>query len=393
MEPVGTNGQSDSSYSNNAHLRDGSTHPFLSSATGADALSFCQGNTIVNLSNTVEFSFRALRVPHEYSFQRFLQLIQCETEDLRGISHQLELTHGSKDSFPLSMAQIIELMEGWTARKFNLSPSTATQAGQPVKAFFWFRTYCRQEDWHIRREMNCITWTPQAIRLLNPETATELENSGEEIVRPIQLNRVRKAFSQLRQLFGKHSVMYALYDTNLILSHASPAHDDESELLWAPPSLRGIEEAAIAQYRRLFHCVSQTRDLEGNLFTQSARDFQLHPSGQPVDTPVGFPLVPESMGGEGAILAKKPNYWAPQSPRYCLFVWRKEDFDDKARLRYLLHRKLKEREVVSNNHDTAAHDQPQLQPGDAKAEVRLNRAMLTSWLEELDGDPMEIGDG
>lgn len=327
-------------------------------------------------------------------FQRLMQSLQYTEEELRVMSHLLELTHGSQYSFPLSKIYTRELAEDWTAPEISSSQRpSATHSDRPEKAFFSFRTFCQKEDWQIKREINCIIWSPQAVELLNSHRATDIGDAGDQgVVRSMQPSQISRTFPQLRHLFGKHSIMYALYNTSLVLSHGTRPYGDESELRWAPPSAPGIDEAAVVQFCRLFDAASHDSVMSQRNCFQRIRLLQLRRSGQAVEIPSSFPLVPKNIGEEGAILAKRCDSWPPQCPRFCLFVLLEDDFDDKARLRHLLRYAVRKRQIYGEAKDMV-HEQTQFQSTNADAEKEFDRTILKTWVEAFDVDPMEIGDG
>lgn len=221
-------------------------------------------------------------------------------------------------------------------------PSSAANTDEVIRAVFFFRTIFQSHNWQIEREVCCI---------MSTFTRTDAEpHPSEEFLLNQRLQKLLIALAQVRNIFGKESVSYALQNCSLIL-----CHDNEGQLQWDSLSSQG--NASVKQYLALFN--SATRDSETSrlYYHHSVGLLQVFRTGEMMEIPRCFPSVSEDASKPGAMLTVRPSCWPKECPRLCLFVLPENGIDDKTRLGRLLHDAIEARNFYFAESDTA-HGQP-----------------------------------
>ena len=324
-----------------------SSHPFFQWANSLSPSAPWTNQACIRHSDIVTLSFRVLLMPE--SDGAFRDLICSSHYDKEDLGMMLSLIGYS---FWLGRHQIDELQNFWTRVDDDAAQeSSLSNIGEPVRVFFFFRTFCQPENWQIRREIYCTVWSWRAMRALSllcgNTTATDLE------VYPCledfrQSHEFIRAFEGVRNIFGRESVAYALDNTCLILRPVKAPRADGSQLQWASPSNHGITEAAILQYCGFFDAAANGAQ---RYHHQRIRIRQLIRAQQNTDIPTILGPVPEAVGNGGGMLAMKPSSWPTECPRLCLFVLLDSGFNERALIASLLGDTVRNRQIYSCGSD------------------------------------------
>jgi hypothetical protein len=312
-----------------------------------DALS--TGQTCIRRANAIIFTFQFLpafpyKNPHE---DRILQ-------PLVGLKMLLRITIQQRD----------ELKRRWTGTPEPIRSETTLSAGA-----FVFRTFCDQNSWQIRRKRYFINMTP-TIDILGVPDEDLLDVSSRR-------DELAGAIEAVRGLTGAASVAYALQGIDLVLARRTLDLDRDgveagtsSSLSWQQVpkgSAFANQIAHILDTERSWTRLSETGDLELLL------DQEFPASPLPVQNnhylEIDLPL-PDHVNVLPAMLTARPSSWGQDCPRFCLFVFRQADFDDRARHRQLLQLSLSMRRYYS-----IPREQPVLSDAD--------RATLREWVRSL----------
>ena len=312
---------SENGFSTTRNTQDASSNPFLKwanyyhSHTSAPWTS----QTCIRHANIVSFSFRVLLLPN---FRDGAQIRRIGFLQRAMSSGLLESLQQSSYSVLLKRRHIWQLAKDWTGEEeMSLhDASIATNSDTVIRAIFLFRTICQSHSWQIEREVCCIMTT---------FTGTDVEPHRDERFLLNQYSQILTALAQVRNIFGKESVEYALRKCSLILRHS----DAEGQVQWA--SRPKQENASVEQWLALFD--SATRDSETSRLYHRHSVGLLHVlrAGEMTDVPPFLPIVPEIAGKGGAMLAVTPSSWPVECPRLCLFVL--PEIDNRAQLARLLH--------------------------------------------------------
>jgi hypothetical protein len=340
---------------------DASSHPFLRWSGLRDLSTPWAPHTCLRHSDIVMFSFRILEFPETHeSFHNLISSLRYDDEKSIMMIHALKAIQQSQYTLPLKRGEIHDIERSWTGvnTQTPYERSKTSHPDQRVEAFFLFRTFCQQEDWQLKREIYCVIWSSKAANVLNSFFETDYNVfSDKESLPLIQHSEFIKPFQQLRQLSGRESVAYALYNTNLILF---PCDDDTGrgkQLQWCQPQNQGIAENIIAQTVALFDSASCSEDGMQSYHYQCGRLLWVLPTVLG-DIPAELENIPDSVGKGGAMLAMKPSAWPQQCPRFCLFVLLGHSVYDDANIGSLLGYTVHEREVYCVIGDAALETGP-----------------------------------
>lgn len=339
------------------NIRDASSHPFLKWASYCDASAPWTAQTSTRRADIIAFSFRVLLMPDtKEEFHSLLHSLRWDEGRRARLLNLLALTQQSSYSVLLRRRQIWDLAKNWTGVDLSPShPSSATSPEEVTRAFFFFRTFCQRDNWQIKREVYCI---------MSALTVSDAELYPNEWFLSIQHAGVLRTLAQVRNIFGKESVAYALRSCSLILRH--PYHSDGAadQLEWSGPSDEKIAADSITQYFALFNDMASVSEISRLYHRQSVGLLQVLRTGESIERPSCLTRIPENVG-RGAVLAIRPSSWPSECPRFCLFVLLEHGIDDKARLGRLLHDAVEDREMYFADRDTA-QGQPSWSTGDWK---------------------------
>jgi hypothetical protein len=324
------------------NTQDASSHPFLKWSNFTDISAPLPVQTSIRHANIVAFSFRALLMPRLREDVHILLQSSVLNQDMR--EKPLDLLEALKQprySILLRRKHIWELAKDWTGEDMRHDDTaSSTNSDEVVRAVFFFRTICQSHTWQIEREVCCI---------ISSLVATEVDSPPDNELLLSRRLQVCVALSQVRNLFGKESVSYALRNFGLILRHSQYPDVGGSQFKWASPSNQ--ENTSITQYLALISAAN--RD------SGTSRVRQLHTVGLREVLPVQaaaprfLPPISEDAGKAGAMLAVRPSGWPVECPRFCLFVLPEDGIDNKVRLGQLLHAAIEDRNFYFADSDTA----------------------------------------
>jgi hypothetical protein len=190
-----------------------------------------------------------------------------------------------------------------------------------IRATFYFQTYCDESSWQIKRVLHCIIWE-----------AEQLPVSGD-----CNTEELIAAILQVRNIHSRDSVWLALRSTGLILRPKR----GEGALEWVsfveshlPENTFGILSGLVAGRSQDVKRVRRV-GLDNGLFWSITASDNQHQS------------APVSWGKDGRIgdymIAIRSSSWPDTSPKFCLFVLSKTDYESGSELLHLLE------EAVSQN--------------------------------------------
>lgn len=337
------------------NIQDASSHPFLKWANYSDVSAPWIAQTSIRHANIVALSFRVLLMPNFREVAHTL-LYPLFDEDMWARSWDvLEALQQSSYSILLRRRHIWQLAKHWTGEDMSpYDPSSATNSDEVIRAVFFFRTICQSDTWQIKREVYCI---------MSTFTGTEIEPHPDEEFLLNQRLQVLVALAQVRNIFGKESVSYALRNCSSILRHSHYPNEGERQLQWGSPSDQ--DNASVKQYLALFSSATRDPGISQLYYRHSVGPLQVLRAGEMAEVPLFLPRISEDAAKAGAMLAVRPSSWPAECPRFCLFVLTESGIDNKARLGRLLHDVIKERNFYFADSDTA-RGQPKWSAADWK---------------------------
>jgi hypothetical protein len=284
-------------------------------------------------SDLITFSFRAFHCPTHDQVLRYPQFGSGYKTAAESFDSLLQ--PGS--IVVLRYGQMGDVERAWTGREATTisTPVPAAMLEERKYVYFYFHTFCRRKDWQIVRELNCVSWDLADVQRHSAAVRREAFSATYSKAEKFDHYATLVALlSMVRDISGKASVSYALNNTRLILSNIPTSEDGSSQMRWAEgrsPQLEQFENFAWRSYwpPHFYHERAQTVALK-----QSERE------GVGDIVP-----VPKEMGQMGGILAKKPQSWPAQCPRFCLFVFLDIEASERDRLRQLLSNVVQQREI------------------------------------------------
>jgi hypothetical protein len=286
-------------------------------------------------SDLIIFSFRAFHCPTR---DQVLQYPQIESGyNIAAERFDSLLRLGS--IVILKYGQMSDLERSWTGREATTmsNPVSAATLEEQKGVWFYFHTFFRRKDWQIVRELNCVLWDLADVQ--RHSVAGRREAFSATYSKAEKFDHYASLVALLpmvHDISGKASVSYALNNTRLILSNVPTSEDDSSLMRWAEgrsPDMDQFENPALRSYwpPHFYHESAQTVALEQKT-SESEGVEDLVP-------------VPKEMGQMGGILAKKPQSWPAQCPRFCLFVFLDIEASERNRLRQLLWNVIQRRDM------------------------------------------------
>ena len=354
---------SENGFSTIRNTRDASSNPFLNLANYSHTSAPWTTQTSIRHANIVSFSFRVLLLPNFRDgahVRRNTTLIDIHSRARS--SGLLKSLQQSSYSVLLKRRHIWQLAKDWTGEEeMSLhDASSATNSDEVITAIFFFRTICQSHSWQIEREVRCI---------MSTSTGTDVEPHPDERFLQNQYSQIRTALAQVRNIFGKESVEYALRRCSLILRHS----EDEGQVQWAPPSNQ--EKASVEQYLALFDSATTDSETSRLYHRHSVGLLHVLGAGEMTEVPPFLPIIPELAGKGGAMLAVRQSSWPAECPRFCLFVLPENEIDNKAQLARLLHDAIEDKNFYS------ADSEPKWAEADWKL-LRAWEALLTHEAED-----------
>ncbi|PMD30617.1 hypothetical protein L207DRAFT_573440 [Hyaloscypha variabilis F] len=336
-------------------FRDASSDPFLKWADRRDvSTTWTPNNTSMRHSDIVMFSFRVLEIPEDQeSFYDLIHSLRYDDENSRMMLHVLRVIRQNQYTLPMKRGQIHDLEKFWTGigTQTSYGRSIMSRPDESIRAFILFRTFCQQEDWQLKREVYCVIWSEQAASLLSLFLGGDINFIFNEDSPPlIQQSMLNRAFQQLRNLSGRHSVAYALDNTSLVLLPSNDASGRGNHLQWRQPQSKDIPKNIIEKSVAWFDFASSSEDVAQSYHHRGAGLLWVIGAEQTTSPPPELMNISEEVGKGGAMLAMKsvkpgPGSWPQQCPRFCLFVLLSHGFQEQARLRQLLQHAVQMRDL------------------------------------------------
>lgn len=184
-------------------------------------------------ANMVMFSFSHLSIPSDkILLERLLvSIYQPHTAPIQEIaSSLLSNFQDQREGVVVTTRQRVDLLKSeW----LKLSPATTAFTETVVRALFSVRTFVRNDDWQIERELLCISCSRKAAQVL-----ASIAGAGAEALRistewaAETLEFPSSSFAELRSITGRHSATAAINNRVFRLMQSSK-HDGYQ---WVPRS-------------------------------------------------------------------------------------------------------------------------------------------------------------
>jgi hypothetical protein len=198
-----------------------------------------------------------------------------------------------------------------------------------VRVTLFYHTYLQPTSWQIIREIHCIVWPRDGIdekALLDRPTITI------QTIDSARYEWMKYGIEPLKQLRGSRSVLCALNNYIIIPVFQQFRHQglrDDHSVIWEVPKTFFQSDTNIKE------CIELLRD--DWLFIGSPQSghrdakenmVMVDPTDSGLDICEILPDLPEQFNEAGSLIALKPGDWPDKIPKFCLFVWVKEHFDD-----------------------------------------------------------------
>jgi hypothetical protein len=307
-------------------LKDATTHPFLRWAVGHSESPSWTALGSIRHANIVQLEFQY----HHHCAAATLLEEDILSNQNRSLKSLLE-----NHSIIISREQLDDVAFIWGARNQSVQGLGLAHA---MRATFYFKTYCSQSSWQIKRVLHCNIWEEEQIPFSkHPNT--------EDIM---------KAMLKVRNIHGRASAWLALRSTDLILRPTQGG----GGLEWVLPADSNLSEKVSDILSGLATGRSQGTEgvcrvrLDNGLFwtaTVLSNQDQCLPPSWGEDNRTGDYL-----------LAIRSSSWSDTVPKFCLFVPAETDYESGSELLHFLDQAVSENSFYSDdncqlsNHDSMA---------------------------------------
>jgi hypothetical protein len=290
-------------------LPDARSHPFLRWAVGRPNSPSWTAFGSIRHANIVQLEFQYYNHCAAATFQEE-DWLSNEDPAFKAVS--------DNHSIRISREQLDDVAFIWGTR---FRPAWGLGQARTMRATFYFQTYCDESSWQIKRVLHCIIWEAEQI-------STSRNCDTEDLM---------AAMLQVRNIHSRNSVWLALRSTGLILRPKR----GEGGLEWVlfvdthlPENTFGILSGLAAGRSQGVICVRRFGLGNGLFWTTTASDSQ--------HRCVSVPWETDPRTGD-CLIAIRSSSWPDTSPKFCLFVLSKTDYETGSELLNLLE------EAVSTN--------------------------------------------
>lgn len=317
------------------HCRIGDRHPLLKFSQLCYGPGHWTNKATIRHANLVLFTFRHIVVPEERgALETFLVAsgeaggsltnAQVLYRDLREPAAAVHIT-----SYGLSQLEM-----AWTQSE----TPTIADTDQTLRAWVFFQTFFRREDWQIVRQLSCITFSPRAVETLATIALDGCNTNPGPVCEPTahRCPCLVKAVEALRLLHGKDSAAGAMLGLTLNLELGLHGSAD-IHFQWAR-----AQDAVPPSHPMI--ALMQTSNASPHLRLSSLLTEILVKKPTP-RLLIAFLKPAKRTGARGALLLKKPHLWHSACPTYCLLVLKESDLSDEAELGDTILRVVEAREI------------------------------------------------
>ncbi|EER25114.1 hypothetical protein CPC735_017160 [Coccidioides posadasii C735 delta SOWgp] len=304
---------------------DGTQHPASHALDVAPHADMCLGRheesnagPVIRNANQVFFSFRHLMLPESRdSLIEILAAIKPGVSIIDNARYLLTFLD-TESAVVVTRLFVTDLEELWTETRSGRSELL----DGAVVAHISFRTYFRPTDWHLVRQLSCITASCEAINAL----ASIVWDGFSSLCR--ELGRAPKPTldiaRDLRLLFGADSAGAAAVNLCLSLQFA------EGHYRWIKETRQSSNALWVALEEHI-----PGIPLSSISFHSSTVSIVVHDSCA-IDTLDQFERFGMATRSDGAIILKRPIAWLQSCPKYCLVVFDNSDIEDPDNVRHKL---------------------------------------------------------
>lgn len=307
-------------------LQDATSHPFLRWAVGhPDSPSWTALGSIRH-ANIVQL---------EFQYHDHCAAATSREEDMLSNEDQLSKS-GLKDySIRISREQLNDIAFIWGTRNQS---AWGFGLAHTMRATFYFKTYCSQSSWQIKRVLHCNIWEEEQLPLSRHSNTEEL----------------MRAMLKVRNIHGRESAWLALRSTDLILR---PTRGDGG-LEWVTFTDSNLTEKASDILSG--HAAGRNQGIGG--VCRVRLDNGLFWTGTVLNN--RDQCLPASCGKDNrtgdCLLAIRSSSWPDTVPKFCLFVPAETDYESGSELLHFLNKAVSEKSFCGDkncqlsNHDRRA---------------------------------------
>jgi hypothetical protein len=312
----------------NSAIEDGQSHPIFDLIVSQDNSAGWASQTRTRHSDVVFFSFQILELPHEKSsLEDLFKTIKDKIHQRMTHSDILKIIRQSQNSIPLTRANLLTIHREWTGSDASLPSVGWSDLDEIVMAFFSFRTWIRPESWQITREICCMIWPAETVKILNELTSMSTSPIGQNGLFPTRIDRVMHEMLRVRNLFGNVSVELAFEETTLVLSQNKDQITSGEQLQWTTLTTQRIDSRAIGRYQKLFEATSSRNSPMADFRIQSGKLLWVRRELVNEEDMDDLTHVSRRSVDSGALFALRPDDWPPEIARFCLFIVEDGPFD------------------------------------------------------------------
>jgi hypothetical protein len=233
-----------------------------------------------------------------------------------------------------TLNRILQLKNEWLKERHDVTAGSES----PVYALFSFRTCVRSFDWHIVRELWCISCTLQAVQGLATIAHINFEALRASTQWSADMHPFSSSvFSSLHSLTGRDSARAAINSTVLYLARE-----------WGQHRCQWISRDASESIPKSFSLLSPSVCCHGTLVSLVDKGTALmEVLEKPLPIDLKRRLGPQQSASGGEILLCKGRHWPETAPKWCLMVLNELDFGDNRELGRCLARARDKREYYT----------------------------------------------
>ena len=309
--------------------------------SNSDATHSTQCSPKIMKSNTIKFTFRTKDA------RDTKKLDKCrgsDSRDMRSIAKKLE-----KYAVIIDRSVLSQLQEFWLTGTSPLICDEGTD--HLIRATFVYETYCRETDWQIIRKLSCYIWGPHNPSLDYGSRPRWLYGYHTSTF----FDAIRSGLHPLRHLAGSISVAAAMNSHTLIFRFLD-FYSGEGETQWITSDHAKISKSVLRR-------ITATRNGE----THPKKIRSIRESNGEELLAIDIPDLSEINDSGAGVLAMREDWWPESTPRFCLFVYEKEVYNQANLLANLLERIIRDGRPCLFN----------------RALDRDDKSLLNHWLREL----------
>lgn len=302
-------------------LKDATSYPFLRWAVGHPESPSWTALGSIRHANIVQLEFQ---YHDHWAAATFREEDMLSNED-RSLGSIL-----GNYSIRISREQLNDIAFIWGTRNQS---AWGFGLAHTMRATFYFKTYCSQSSWQIKRVLHCNIWEEEQLPLSRHSNTEDL----------------MRAMLKVRNIHGRESAWFALQSTNLIL-RPKPGEGGLEWITFADSNLKekasDILSGLATGRNQGIGGICRVRLDNGLFWTATVLNNQDQ-------------CLPASWGKDNRtgdyLLAIRSSSWSDTGPKFCLFVPAETDCGSGSELLHVLNQAVSENSFYGDDNFQSSH--------------------------------------